>query len=143
MTTNNLREHLTWLIGSNTFAPPTPGSTPPDFTALLSFSSGSEDPLHQDVHDVVGVSGIHQPITYNARLPRPHSARHQDPGQSFRSGDTEGMARLQSGPRSSKKAKLLSQALPGQLQTPDTHQNRAPSRSLTDQYNARYKTGAY
>ena len=143
MTKNNLREHLTWLMSSNTFAPPTPGPTPSDPIISQSFSSGSGYPLHSSLHRTIGWPKPDEPTTYDGEAPPLPFAHAPDSDVSLGADSIDIMARLQSGPRSSTKSKLLSQALPGQLQTPRTHLDRAPSMSLTDQYKARYNTSAY
>lgn len=143
MTQNNLREHLTWLISSNTFTPPTPGPTPSDTIISQSSSSGSGYPLHGNLYGTIGRPNLYEPATYDGEAPPLPFAHPPDSDGSLGADSIDIMARLQSGTRSSTKSKLLSQALPGQLQTPITHLDRAPSISLTDQYNARYKTSAY
>ena len=142
MTKNNLTEHLTWLIRSRNFVPPTHIPIPPSTEPDLSFSSGSEDPLHGQPEATNGAPPNNQIAIDDVGHPLSQLARSQNLSTSLSFHSTNLMARLQSGPRSSKMSKLLSQALPGQLQTPKSQSSRVPSTSLRDQYSAPYETGA-
>jgi len=143
MTKNNLNAHLSWFVGSSPFVPPRSGSTPLSVEPVLPYSSGSEDPLHGeptpvashpvnrfghdvDVADLLSASAIRQ-----------HPANTQVPNH------TRNMARLQSGPKSDNKPKLMSQGPIEALRTPRSHHNRPLSSSLRDQYSARYEKGIF
>ena len=132
MTKHNLEEHLSWLLGSKPFAPPPARPTPP----------GEPSPLIPDIEADLQESVIHdtriqgdnvqsQRITDSAQLPLP--SRH------WNSGGTETMARLQSGPRSTTKPRLLSRISPDPLQTPAPYTSRVSGNSLRDQYSAAYE----
>ena len=144
MTKNNLDAHLTWLFSSNTFVP-TPNPPLSDVATAQASSIESEDPLHVDLCDEVGASYLPKPTACDVEVLVQHSAlpvtQISDEFLSVKNHKT--MARLQSGPKSSTKSKLLSQGLPRQEQTPRSQKSRAPSTSLKDQYNALYEAGAY
>ena len=140
MTKTNLREHLNWLVSSNSFTPRTPGPTPPDIVTSTSFSSASEDPLHYHRSDIFDAPVSRQTIRNNAEEPLFHSVGFWDTDKPLSAPDANAMARLQAG--SSSRSKLLSHDVSGQLQTPTSHHSRRPSTSLRDQYTAPYEKGA-
>lgn len=140
MTKNNLRGHLNWLVSSNSFAPPTPGPTPPDIVASTSFISASEDPLHNHQSGGFDVSIYRQSDRDDVEEPFSQLVPLRHPDNSLSAPDTNAMARLQAG--SSTRSKLLSHDVSGQLQTPTSHHSRPPSTSLRDQYTAPYEKGA-
>jgi len=143
MTKNNLNAHLSWLVGSSPFVPPTPGPTPLSVESVLSFSSGSEDPLHGEPTPVAShpVNRIGHDVVVADLLSA--SANRQHPANTQIPKDITNMARLQSGPKSDKKPKLMSQGPLEALRTPRTNHNRPLSSSLRDQYSAPYEKGMF
>lgn len=122
MTRNNLREHLTWLLASIPSNPPP--RRPPGNNGLTSQSFSSHNnieslPGSQTVRSGQcpnnGSSGGGEGENYSENPPPSTS---QVPV--FPSDET--MARLQSGPRASKKSCLLSQPMLEPLQTPKAFQ---------------------
>lgn len=127
MTRNNLREHLTWLIASIPFNPPPPGDnspTPQSFSSHSNKESLPEiDTARSGECPQNGVSSGGEGENYSENQPLPASQVPVFPSE-------ETMARLQSGPRTSKKSCLLSQPVLEPLQTPKASQPRDSSRSL-------------
>ena len=141
MTFHNLSAHLSWLLGTKPFAIlPTPrspqGSGTPEWAEKPDTQSASPvlDQRKSPVDQVVA-SG------HGADLgPRnPEFARPALPARLVSGGEINSMARLQSGPKSSTKPRLLSQASPCVLNTPTTGGGRASGTSLKDQYSAHYR----
>ena len=139
MTKTNFNIHLSWLVGSGTFALPPPGPFPLSAESTFRLSSGSGDPLHGEpglaIHyrhcrktpeNIVGV----------ARL-RPTSARSQPLTHLSPTQYTEAMARLQSASKSTARPKLVSQA---SFEASGTLRTEKRS-SLRDQYSAPYQKG--
>ena len=145
MTKTNLGAHLTWLLSSSTFLPPAPHPLPSNVATTPVSGVESEDPLHIDLCDEVGTSYSPKPTACDVEVPSQHFALPitQNSDESLSVQNRKTMARLQSGPKTSTKSKLLSQGPSGQVQTPRSQKSRAPSTSLRDQYNALYETGAY
>ena len=145
MTKNNLKTHLTWLVGSSTFAPPPPRPIPLSVESTLPLSSGSEDPLHEEPAPAAYFPPSRQTAGHDVGVgnPRPEFACPQLPANTPPTEDTETMARLQSGSKSNNKPKLLSQAPLGKLRTPTPNQIRPSSVSLRDQYSAPYERGLF
>lgn len=143
MTKNNLNAHLSWLVGSSPFVPPIPGPTPLSVESVLPFSSGSEDPLHGEPTPVANhpVNRIGHDVVVADLLSA--SANRQHPANTQIPNDIRNMARLQSGPKSDKKPKLMSQGPLEALRTPRTNHNRPLSSSLRDQYSAPYEKGMF
>ncbi len=143
MTKNNLNAHLSWLVGSSPFVPPTPGPTPLSVESALPFSSGSEDPLHGEPTPVAShpVNRIGHDVVVADLLSA--SANRQHPANTQIPNNIRNMARLQSGPKSDKKPKLMSQGPLEALRTPRTNHNRPLSSSLRDQYSAPYEKGMF
>ena len=139
MTKHNLREHLHWLIDTNPTEPahraiPPPSTVPS--AVLEPFPDESSQPRVLDA----GVS--HRCVTQIAteKLGSPERelefARPLLPASVLNARSRDEMARLQSGPKSNKKPRLLSENIPLSLQTPTPSSIRVPGKSLTDQYNA-------
>ena len=141
MTKHNLREHLTWLIVKGPLQPPQPTFTPPSTEA----SNVSETVL-EDSSSVVAPTGPESFLTgaqtaVNDVLsedPEPEFARPLLPASVLNSNGVDTMARLQSGPKSSHKPRLLSEPIPLSLQTPSASLARAQGPSLGDNYNAQW-----
>lgn len=138
MTRHNLREHLTWLLGSENAAPPLGNPSPPQ-THTASSTTVEEDsrsPYSLLDRTKVTTDVDSENVGEIRRLPEfvPQSLP-------ARSGDCEAsgkMARLQAGPRLATKSRLLSQASPALSQTPTPRANPSNSSSLKDQYSAYY-----
>lgn len=138
MTRHNLEEHLTWLLGSETAFPP-PGD--PSLLQTLSAASiiveerldSPEGLLDRTIATAdVDVRNVAEPRKV-AEFVRPPLPAH--------SGDlnaSEEMARLQTGPRSATKSRLLSQASPDLSKTTTPRAIPSHSASLKDQYSAYY-----
>ena len=134
MTKHNLKQHLHWLLGSlpteppqPVYAPPTPSignalSLPPNLERLGSNS------VVWEADGNVG-SSARQPEFVRPTLPA--SVLNTQAGND--------MARLQSGPRSNNKPRLLSEHIPVALQTPASTSIRKPGTSLKDQYIAQWE----
>ena len=145
MTTNNLREHLVWLIGNGLPQPPQPLYTPPSTEASSVLGAVSEDqsPLpisagpYSDSTEIVTVFE-------NAfgQQSLPEFVRPSLPASVLNAHGADAMARLQSGPKSNHKSRLLSERMPLSLQTLSASLARPPGRSLTDQYNAPWEQKA-
>ena len=135
MTRHNLNQHLHWLLGSLPTEPPQPVHAP-------SFISSVEDAssILQDVQQLVPYS-----VVEDADGNVNSSARQSEfvrPASSARVLNTQAgneMARLQSGPKSSHKPRLLSEQIPVALQTPRLATIRKPGTSLKDQYSAQWE----
>ena len=141
MTKNNLDAHLTWLFSSSTSVPYPPHS---DVATTQASNIESEDPLHIDLSREVRTPYGPEPSVCDVEVPSQlfSVGVTQNSDEALSVQDRKTMARLQSGPKSSTKSKLLSQGLLGQERTPRSQKTRTPSTSLKDQYNALYETGA-
>ena len=139
MTKTNFNPHLSWLIGSSTFALPPPGTSSLPVESTFRLSSGSEDPLHGEPGPAIRHRPCRKTPENNvgvARLP-PASACSQPLTHLSPTEYIEAMARLQSASKSNVRPKLLSQA---SFEAPRTL--RAEKRSsLRDQYSAPYEKG--
>ena len=142
MTRHNLSQHLTWLIGSNPLHPPQPIFTPPS-TAT---PSASEPTLEDPPPPLVIADSI-------PRLSRPQVTFKDAPSQESKTEftrpsvpasflntyGTEAMARLQSGPRSGHKPRLLSASTLPSVRTPSVSVPRPLGHSLTEHYTAKWE----
>ena len=139
MTRHNLDQHLQWLLQSTCSAPTTNIITPPQSAPVRAGVSNLEPeiPLRELSSSApdLGVTDKGHASEIRGSSGFLHPAIPAHPGRTKEGAD---MARLQSGPRSATKAKLLSDVSPdpSQLPTPRT----APSSrfSLADQYSAAY-----
>ena len=140
MTKNNLSQHLTWLISSNPLHPPQPVFTPPS-TATSSASEPTlegppppllfADPLSGVVGPQVASKDV-RGLDAQTQFTRPSV-----PASVLNTYGTEAMARLQSGPRSGHKPRLLSESKPPFVQTSSIP--RAPGQSLSEHYAAKWE----
>ncbi len=142
MTRHNLSQHLTWLIGSNPLHPPQPIFTPPS-TAT---SSVSEPTLEGPPPPLVFAdpsSGVIGPeiTSKNVRGQETQTefTRPSVPASVLNTHGTGTMGRLQSGPRSGHKPRLLSENIPPSVQTPSMPVPRAPGQSLREHYTAKWE----
>ena len=138
MTRHNLKEHLTWLLGSETAFPP-PGD--PSLLQSLSAASitveeGSNSPEGLLDRTIATADVDFRNVAEPRRLPE--FVRPSLPAHSGDLNASEDMARLQTGPRSATKSRLLSQASPDLSKTPTPHAIPSNSASLKDQYSAYY-----
>ena len=139
MTRNNLREHLTWLIGNGPPQPPQPEYTPPPTGASSVLEAILEDPSPPLVSAGPVSDSTRIQVVFDNVLGQespPEFARPSVPASVLNAHGADAMARLQSGPKSNHKPRLLSERIPLSLQTPSAPLARPPGQSLTDQYNA-------
>ena len=142
MTRHNLSQHLTWLIGSNPLHPSQPIFTPPS-TATPSVSEPTlEDPPPPLVFadPLSRVSGPQ--VTSKDVLGQGSQTefiRPSVPASVLNTYGTETMARLQSGPRSGHKPRLLSESIPTSVQTPSVSVPRPLGQSLREHYTAKWE----
>ena len=123
MTVHNLREHLTWLIVSNSSKPPHtefPNIAPDDRSHASTLQA--ENIVHS-----ASASGFLSIGDEENRSASQHLS------SSIRTSEA-GMARLQSAPKTTTKSRLLSQMKKIPLGTPSPSQNRVPGASLRDGY---------
>ena len=143
MTKNNLTLHLSWLVGSIGFAPPSTGLDGPWLETTIASSSGSEDPLHGDPNLRVAFAPAkeRQRRCVGSTKSTPDILHPPFQGETPSSNAPTTMARLQSASKSNKKPSVLTLAPSAQLQTPNTYQSEPRSTSLKDQYTAPYQRG--
>lgn len=137
MTRHNLDQHLHWFLGSLPTEPPQPAYTPPP-------TSSSEDaPSFPQAFERLGPATIgaetNGNVTSSAR--QPGFLRPTIPASVLNNQGGYEMARLQSGPKSSNKPRLLSEHIPVALQTPISDSVRKPGTSLKDKYTAKWDRG--
>ena len=141
MTSHNLREHLHWLLVSKPFAPPEPLPTP--HTQLASTQGAAEilDEASVRVSSSTAPEILRTAESGNVAESgrKPDFIRPAIPNRSNSSTGLGDMARLQSGPRSTHKPRLLSHASSDPLQLPTPRTAHTTRISLTDQYKAAYE----
>ena len=138
MTRHNLREHLTWLLRSENANSPPADLTPLQTNIASSTPTGADDNSPQNTldHNIVAADVEAENVAEARRLPE-----FVRPSLPARSGNCEAvgdMAKLQTGPRSATKSRLLSQASPTPLETSTLRAKLGNSTSLKDQYSAHY-----
>ena len=142
MTRNNLSQHLTWLISSNPLHPPQPIFTPPS-TATSSASEptleGPSPPLlfADPLSEVVGPQVASKDV--RGQETQTQFTRPSVPASVLNTYGTEAMARLQSGPRSGHKPRLLSESKPPFVQTSSVSVPRVAGQSLSEHYAAKWE----
>ena len=139
MTENNLGVHLRWLLNCGSLQPPQPTYAPPPIESSIA----PEDAhlLAQTLDDTCADAEDEElcSTTNNRSHIRPHDiARVQQSASRINARINDAMAKLQSGPKTSNKPRLLSEILPVTLQTPTPFTSRPPGTSLKDQYSARW-----
>lgn len=141
MTSHNLREHLHWLLVSKPFAPPEGIPTPHIQSASTQGGAEILDTAPVQVSSSTPPEPIGPAESGNAAGPgrNPEFIRPAIPNRSNSSTGLEDMARLQSGPRSTNKPRLLSHASSDPLQLPTPRTAHTARISLTDQYKAAYE----
>jgi hypothetical protein len=142
MTKHNLREHLSWLIGCGSLHP-----SQPAYTLSTTGLANALGPLADDQIASQAIErAIEQPhaLQKNADISQatPLFARPLLPASVLNAQRKDAMARLQSGPSSNNKPRMLSEAIPSLHHTPNTSSARAPGTSLKDQYNAQWTSRA-
>ena len=133
MTRHNLNQHLHWLLGSSHIEPPQPahGPLPTSVADALSPPPEVEHPRLDSIVEKVDGHVNHSAQQQEfVRPTQPASVLNRQAGNE--------MARLQSGPKSSNKPRLLSEHIPIALQVPTPTSIRKPGTSLKDQYSAQW-----
>lgn len=139
MTKHNLPDHLNWLLESNPagLLNPPSGQYPPNVTNLDPGLAATSTPV---AGEFIPTNSISSGALNNAaflatasEFVRPHL-----PASALNVQEKNAMARLQSGPKSYNKPRLLSETIPPSLQTPKPSPNHAPGTSLQDRYAAQY-----
>lgn len=136
MTIHNLNDHLSWLLTSRTSIPT---SGPQALATETSLSSAGTAPVQNPQKRLP--EGELDAFTCNLNRLCPGDGEiqpsHQSPSApkiSVNTRNSESMARLQSGPASTKKPKLISQSALDSRHTPNTHQDHDYGISLRDRY---------
>lgn len=142
MTRHNLREHLSWLVLSTPSQPQQPAYAPPSTESangLEAFLEDASPPLASP--DIVSYPSPNPRALSDvdeSTLPR-EFARPLLPASVLNARGGDAMARLQSGPKSSHRPRLLSESIPLSLQPPTPSSIRSAGTSLTDRYNAQWE----
>ena len=132
MTTNNLSEHLNWLIGYGSNQPSYPAYVP---TRTNPLEPIVEQPPNSPKHGYVDTKA-HSHCEAEYRGLDAEFVRPQLPASVLNLNGKEVMARLQSKPASSNKPRMLSENIPLCLQTPAISSIRAPGTTLRERYSA-------
>ena len=135
MTKHNLNQHLRWLLGCLAIEPLQPAYGPPPPLSVENALS-----LPQDI-ERFGPETVVEEASGNADSSARQSefARPNLPASILNAQAENEMARLQSGPKSSNKPRLLSEHIPVALQTPTSTSIQKPGTSLRDQYSAQWQ----
>lgn len=140
MTKNNIKEHLNWLLISKSSKPlqqePSALGTETELSLGAIPANDSQEPL-LETYGLDANKSINYAYSSDQHL-RSQSQKLLPPQLSMIERNGDGMARLQSGPKSAKKPKLLSQACADSLQNPKSYQNQDVTTSLRDRYCAPY-----
>lgn len=134
MTRNNLNQHLHWFLGSTHTEPPQPAYAPPPTSSAE--DAPSLPPESERLRPATIVEESDGNVDSSAR--QPEFVRPTTPASVLNDQGGYQMARLQSGPKSSKKPLLLSEYIPVALQTPTSTSTRKQGTSLKDQYSAKW-----
>ena len=129
MTRHNLNQHLHWLLGS------LPSETPQPAYAPSLISSVEQGPGNFESYRVAEDADGN----VNSTARQPDFARPTLPASVLNAQAGNEMARLQSGPKSSHKPRLLSEHIPVALQTSRVSTTPKPGTSLKDQYSAQWE----
>ena len=137
MTKNNLQEHLGWILGSRACFPIENGhfAPPASSQSLLETLSAARRNTHSAPKPGIEVDGRNNENGAGCDFQFLQPAI---PSQAKRRADSEDMARLQSGPNSSRKSRLLSQTTPDNVHCPTPYSSRLPGSTLRDQYSAAF-----
>ena len=145
MTRHNLAQHLAWLIGSNPLRPPQQVYTPPSTAP-----SSVPELIHEDYSPPL-IAGSSLPEVGGAPVRSRNGGGPESqkafpppsiPASVLNACGKEAMARLQSGPASSHKARLLSGNLPHNIQTSSVAGARATGHTVKDLYTAKWEQSA-
>ena len=145
MTKNNIRDHLAWLITSSSVRPQQstqalPITGPPNLLENpLDRQPSSQRPVNTG-DDLAGVPAASS--NAHALLSEPEFLKPALPASASSHDAKDVMARLQAGPKSSHKPRLLSESIPLSLQTPASSSSRIPGTSLKDRYSAQWQQRA-
>ena len=142
MTSNNLSQHLTWLISSNPLHPPQPIFTPPSTATSSASEPTLEGPpppllLADPLSGLIGPQVASKDVS--GQEAQTQFIRPSVPASVLNTYGTEAMARLQSGPRSGYKPRLLSESKTPFGQTSSVSVPRAPGQSLSEHYAAKWE----
>ena len=142
MTRHNLSQHLTWLIGNNPLQPPQPIFTPPS-TATSSVSEstleGPPPPLVFADQSLEVSRPQETSKDVRGQESQTEFTRPSVPASVLNTYGTETMARLQSGPRSGHKPRLLSENIRPSVETTSVSVPRALGQSLREHYSAKWE----
>lgn len=154
MTSNNIKEHLSWLLKSRCFIPPAsiPGTTATESTPIANVEADNLAPSQAD--DKPSLHGTHDDQYVDAgpiwtveattqAVPPPASAVGERPTVAPRAGDPAAMVKLQSAPMTSTKPRMRTQL---DLQTSTTRNAHSGSEvarraSLSELHNASFRDG--
>ena len=135
MTRHNLNLHLHWLLRSLPTQPPQSAYAPPPTSSIEDTLS-----LPQEVERLgPGLTVEEADGNVNSSARQPEFVRPTLPASVLNTQAGHEMARLQSGPKSSNKPRLLSEYIPVALQTPASTSVRKSGASLKDQYSAQWE----
>ncbi len=156
MTSNNLEEHIAWLLTVKPFVPQAQITDLGKRRSTIDSATQSQslydvelppDDLIDELAPTQGTSAdISTPLTGRrfvrpAPPPDPEYIANQKPThQANVEQSANEMVRLQAGPRSAGKSRLISQAVP-QLATPATTVASRNGDSITDRYAAQFRPG--
>ena len=134
MTRHNLNEHLHWLFRYPPTEPPQPAYAPPPPSAENAFW------LPQDIErSRLDTVDDEADGNVDSSVRQTEFVRPTVPASFLNTQAENEMARLQSGPKSSNKPRLLSERIPVALQTAAPTSSRKPGTSLKDQYSAQWE----
>ncbi|KAL9043406.1 MAG: hypothetical protein Q9214_003409, partial [Letrouitia sp. 1 TL-2023] len=136
MTRNNLQKHLLWLCKGQSTVPSPSTVTPSSENSFTTFGTDASRSSHSQ-SQTFDSACINEEIETVGDGPRLQQRGEQFavpllPASVLNNSDPEAMARLQSGSKSGKRPRLLSQAAQDDLQTPMARTRS----SLQDHYNA-------
>lgn len=136
MTRNNLQKHLLWLCKGQSTVPSSLTVTLSSNNSVTTFDTDASrsSQSQSQILDSAYINEEIETVGDGPHLPRrgEHFAVPLLPASVLNNNDPEAMARLQSGSRSGKRPRLLSQAARDNLQTPLARTRS----SLQDHYNA-------
>lgn len=142
MTKNNLREHLGWLIECGSCQPSQSARTPPSAELASALGPLLENQSPPQASESILEKSTGVPNHAGDSQVDPVFARPALPASVLNAQSKDEMARLQSGPKSNNKPRMLSERIPLSLQTPVAASAPTPSTSLKDQYNAQWASRA-
>lgn len=138
MTKHNLREHLSWLIGCGSLQPSQPAYAPPTTGLASALGPSVDDQSPPQAVEIVLEEAHFRQDDAGGSQAKPTFARPLLPASALNVQSKDAMARLQSGPSSNNKPRMLSETISLSFHTPTTSSARAPGTSLKDQYNAQW-----